>query len=284
LLLNENDPRNFFMNIGAVSPDRTRIAVGYFNASGFIRNMAMLGGQAFTDQLWAREFDSIGKMAWTAEGASLVVSEYGNQTGVVYYVLASQGKRLVIAKNAMLIGTESSLYRDGVNLAPEMTLKMVKDPWGISPEKQATHYGLGIRVKVPSGWDVWTTEDGKPWGSMVITNFELSGSTGFSSLGEDQLMIWISPVAWKDSTPLHDWLDRLVQASGGKASYTVVYIRGALGYHLEYIEPDQSIDHTYLFDTGHGTIGISMIPNSTRLVDLFERVVSTIEFITTQQP
>ena len=149
-----------------------------------------------------------------------------------------------------------------------------------APPVEVVHTGMGVRLTAPGGWWVWRLAEDRDWGSLVLTNFELDGSIGFASLGKEQLMIMVSPMAWQYQVPLLAWLDSLVQRSGGRCSYTTDTLDGRPAYHLSYRLPDGNVETTLLVETSNGVLGISMVPQDTSLTAVFDQVIQSMHFDT----
>jgi hypothetical protein len=280
LLLDEADAHNNLLTLGAISPDYSKVALAYYNARGVTGSLTVQQGSMLEDRAWSQNFGTIGAIAWTGEGHELLVAEKENRPGRLWWVLARTGQRLEIDLDVVLLGTFSSLQRRSVDKAPQITLAPNGKQRLPQGELEVVHPGLGVRFTVPDDWHVWSFADDRFWGSVEMANFNLEGPFGFASLGQDQLLVMVSPVAWQDQQPLADWLEQLVQRSGGMANYSSGSLDGLPAYRLEYILPDQSVERMVLVDTGRGVIGISMIPGNSLLVDEFERILDSMRFET----
>ncbi len=278
LLLDEADTHNNLLTLGAVSPDHSKVALAYYNALGVTGSLTVQQGSMLEDRAWSANFGTIGAIAWTAEGHELLVAEKENRPGRLWWVLARTGQRLEIDLDVVLLGTFSSLQARSLNHAPQITLA----PSPVTPQSQGSqevvHPGMGIRFDVPADWNVWSFAEDRLWGSVEAANFNLEGPFGFASLGPEQLLVMVSPVAWQDQQPLADWLEQLAQRSGGMARYSPATLDGLQAYRLEYTLPDQSVERMVLVETERGVIGISMIPGNSNLVDEFEQILNSMHF------
>jgi len=258
--------------------------MAYYNALGVTGSLAVQQGPMLEDRAWSANFGMIGRIDWVQEGHELLVAEKANRPGRLWWVLARTGQRLELDQDVILLGTQSGLQRRSTNKAPQISLVPGKDSSTPSSEMMVEHPGMGVRFSAPMGWNVWTYAEDRLWGSVAVANFDLQGPFGFASLGPDQLLVMISPLAWQDQMPLRDWLDQLVQRSGGLASYTSTSVGGLPGYQVEYILPDQGVEHMVLVETNRGVIGISMIPGNSKRVDEFNRILASIQFETSPYP
>lgn len=275
LLLGAVDPGNYLLTLGALSPYRSAVAMGYYNAQGVTGTLALLRGSAMERQVWSREFASIGRISWLEEGRDLIVAEREFRPGAVYRVHADTGRALLIDDDAVLLGSYSELKRAGLQLAPQMFLNPLASEDQVGEEKEVQHPGMGVSLKAPEGWKVWKFAENRSWGSLTLANFAMEGPAGFSSLGPEQLMVMISPVAWQDHQPVQTWLDQLIVRSGGNASYRLETLDGNPAYRLQYRLPDDTIETILLVETGRGTLGISMIPPDSSLVDVYSQVLES---------
>ena len=109
LLLDASDPHNNFLNLGVISPDRSMVALGYYNAQGVTGTLALQQGEVLEKQIWSDDFPSVGRIAWTEEGRQLVVAENEDRPGKIFRVIADSGHWLEIAQDAILLGTYSGM-------------------------------------------------------------------------------------------------------------------------------------------------------------------------------
>ena len=189
----------------AVGPDRSMVAMSFRNPNGVVGSLAVQQGPLFETNQWIVNLGEIGKVSWTQEGGSLLVSEYENRPGRISRLIADSGEYGVIADNYWLLGTVWELTQNSVQRAPQVKKIPLSGPDLSGPTVEIGQLGLGIQLEVPAHWRVWQMASDDLFGWMMITNFDFSDPLGFASMRQDDIMIQAGRAYWIDQ-PVDDYL------------------------------------------------------------------------------
>ena len=261
----------------AVAPDRSKVAMSFRNPDGVVGSLAVLQGPLFETNLWIENLGEIGKVSWTREGDSLLVSEYEDRPGFIFRVNASSGQYKVIDGDYWLLGTVWELTQNSVQRAPQTYKIPLSGPDLSGPTVEVGQLGLGIRLEVPAHWRVWQMSSDELFGWMMITNFDFSDPLGFTSMRQDDIMIQASRAYWIDQ-PVDEYLAQLVRDSQGEAEVEEIAISGRKAYRLIVTNPNGQTSKSIYIPDEQGVLYLTYTPDDSTREPLFDLIVSSVEF------
>lgn len=261
----------------AVSPDRSKVAMTFRNPNGIVGSLAVQQGPLFEGNLWIKNMGEIGKVSWTQEGDSLLVSEYEDRPGRIYRVIPNSGEYEVIDNNYWLLGTVSELTQKSRQRAPQTNKIQLSGPDLSGPKVGIGQSGLGFQLEVPAHWRVWQMSSDDPFGWMIITNFDFSDPLGFTSMGQDDIVIQGSRAYWIDQ-PVDDYLAQLVLDSQGEAEVEEIEIKDRKAYRLIVANPNGQTSKSIYIPDEQGVLYLTFTPDDSTREPVFDLIISSINF------
>lgn len=281
LLLGVSNPLWAQISSAEVSPERESLAVSYRNTDGKISILAKYDKDLSGPSRWIKNLGAVGRIAWIAEGKSLLVSQFRDLPGQLQLIDAAGGDARTLAENVTLLGTQTSLIQAGRAVAPEIKTSLLPTNMRIEGWAVVTHPEMGVTFLAPPDWLIWSFQSSGE--GLILTNFEMNSMLGFTSLRDGRLWVSVSEYSQKPQN-FKTSLESFAQDNPEKASFKEMTLDGFRVYWLKVQEAKDITYQTVWVEGKDRVILFNKLPSTSQFDPAFEQIIQSVHLLAQPTP